>query len=80
MSEHLEPFIKVQEAIARGKEEGAAEAAKRLAELDKAMAGVVEVLVDLLIAKGVLSVNDLNQEVRRIMAERHSLRVLMKVK
>lgn len=55
------------------------QARRRLKKLDKRMARVCEGLVDLLIIKGVISEKDLNPEVRRLMAERHSLRTIMKV-
>lgn len=79
MNEHLKPYAAILGVYGRDKAEGGRLAAERLGELDKALGKVAEPLVDLLIAKGVISVSDLSPEVRRIMAERHSLRVLIKV-
>lgn len=77
--DHYQPFFAILAKLAISRPLARRLAAKRLRKLDSRMARVTEGLVDLLILKGVLSTNDLNPEVRRIMAERHSLRTLMKV-
>lgn len=76
---HYEPFFRILDTFAVSRPLARRMAAKRLKGLDSRMARVTEDLVDILIIKGVISTNDLNPEVRRLMSERHSLRTMMKV-
>jgi hypothetical protein len=76
---HFEPFFNILANYSVSRPLARRMAAKRLKKLDARMARVSEDLVDILIIKGVISLNDLNPQVRRLMAERHSLRSLTKV-
>lgn len=70
-------FEKVLNAYAGDRKKGRKLALKRLRKLDRRMARVTEGLVDILILKGLVSIEDFPVEVRRLMAERHSLRTIV---
>lgn len=76
---HYQRFFAILEAFGRDRQKARAMAAERMAELDAPLARIGEGLVDLLIARGLLSLHEVSPDVRRIMAERHSLRVILKV-
>ena len=77
--EHLEPFMAIQEALSTDKAKAGRMIAERLDVLDREAGIHLAPLVDLLITRGVLSVEELAPATRRILAERHSLRQLKKV-
>lgn len=70
-------FEKVLNTYATDRGKARRMALRRLEKLDRRMARVTEGLVDILILKGLVSEKDFPVEVRRLMAERHSLRTIV---
>lgn len=79
MSDHLGPFIAIQEALGEDKAKARRMIDERLDVLDREAGMHLAPLVDLLISRGVVSLEELTPATRRLLAERHSLRQLKKV-
>jgi hypothetical protein len=77
--DHYQPFFDTLAHYPVSRTLVRALARRRLKQLDRRMGRAVEEMVDLLVIKGVISIDDLSPEVRRLMAERHSFRFLTKV-